>query len=154
MIQSEHNRYTVLERKKLSLKYYLRTITSYSFNRGLERDSIKELVYRHMFFLYTVGVGVVYFFAPLYLQAPPQSHPVAMARGQPPPPAVRQPPPPAMQQPQQQAPRPQRPCESPLVYWLLLFTVLPKHTLFKVLYFILAKCKNYTLFILFFSQIL
>ena len=25
----------------------------------------------------------------------------------------------------------------------------PKHTLFKVLYFILAKCKNYTLFILF-----
>ena len=27
--------------------------------------------------------------------------------------------------------------------------VLPKHTLFKVLYFILAKCKNYTLFILF-----
>ena len=24
--------------------------------------------------------------------------------------------------------------------------VLPKHTLFKVLYFILAKCKNYTLF--------
>ena len=32
--------------------------------------------------------------------------------------------------------------------------VLPKHTLFKVLYFIFAKCKNYTLFILFFSQIL
>ena len=28
-------------------------------------------------------------------------------------------------------------------------TVLPKHTLFKVLYFILAKFKNYTLFILF-----
>ena len=25
----------------------------------------------------------------------------------------------------------------------------PKHTLFKVLYFILAKLKNYTLFILF-----
>ena len=33
-------------------------------------------------------------------------------------------------------------------------TVLPKHTLFKVLYFILAKFKNYTLFLLFFSQIL
>ena len=32
--------------------------------------------------------------------------------------------------------------------------VLPKHTLFKVLYFILAKFKNHTLFILFFSQIL
>ena len=29
--------------------------------------------------------------------------------------------------------------------------MLPKHTLFKVLYFILAKFKNYTLFILFFS---
>ena len=28
-------------------------------------------------------------------------------------------------------------------------SVLPKHTLFKVLYFILAKFKNYTLFILF-----
>ena len=33
-------------------------------------------------------------------------------------------------------------------------SVLPKHTLFKVLYFILAKLKNYTLFILYFSQIL
>ena len=32
--------------------------------------------------------------------------------------------------------------------------VLPKHTLLKVLYFILAKFKNYTLFILYFSQIL
>ena len=32
--------------------------------------------------------------------------------------------------------------------------VLPKHTLFKVLYFILEKLKNYTLFILIFSQIL
>ena len=30
----------------------------------------------------------------------------------------------------------------------------PKHTLFKVSYFILAKFKNYTLFTLFFSQIL
>ena len=28
-------------------------------------------------------------------------------------------------------------------------SVVPKHTLFKVLYFILAKFKNYTLFILF-----
>ena len=35
--------------------------------------------------------------------------------------------------------------------WL---SVLPKHTLFKVLFFILAKFKNYTLFILYFSQIL
>ena len=32
--------------------------------------------------------------------------------------------------------------------------VLPKHTLFKVLYFILSKFKIYTLFIPFFSQIL
>ena len=31
--------------------------------------------------------------------------------------------------------------------------VLPKHTLNKVLYFILAKLKDYTLFILYFSQI-
>ena len=29
-------------------------------------------------------------------------------------------------------------------------SVLPKHTLFKVLFFILAKLKNYTLFILYF----
>ena len=33
-------------------------------------------------------------------------------------------------------------------------SVVPKHTLFKVLYFILAKFKNYNLFINFFSQIL
>ena len=32
--------------------------------------------------------------------------------------------------------------------------VLSKHTLFKVLYFILANFKNHTLFILFFNQIL
>ena len=30
--------------------------------------------------------------------------------------------------------------------WLLAYAVLPKHTLFKVLYFILAKFKNYTLY--------
>ena len=33
-------------------------------------------------------------------------------------------------------------------------SVWPKHTLSKVLYFILAKLKNYTLFILYFSKIL
>ena len=41
-------------------------------------------------------------------------------------------------------------------HWFAPPSVLPKHTLFKVLYFILAKLKNYTksLFILYFSQIL
>ena len=32
--------------------------------------------------------------------------------------------------------------------------VLPKHTLFKVLYFVLAEFKNYTLLIFFFNHII
>ena len=45
--------------------------------------------------------------------------------------------------------------ENPLEgFTTLATTVLPKHTLFKVLYFILAKFKNYTLYILYFNQIL
>ena len=40
-------------------------------------------------------------------------------------------------------------CIGAISIFCLQLAVLPKHTLFKVLYFILAKSKNYTVFILF-----